>query len=94
MNHSDAPVRYLVVSTTNRPDVVEYPDGATLVVLAGQRLAYPHGADVDQSPSGITLGVIQARRRLRLAQEALAERVVGAQIRREHFSATVMPRRA
>jgi uncharacterized cupin superfamily protein len=50
-NHSDAPVRYLVVSTTNRPDVVEYPDiGATLVVLAEQRLAYSHGADVDPQP--------------------------------------------
>jgi uncharacterized cupin superfamily protein len=51
VNRSDAPVRYLVVSTTNRPDVVEYPDtAATLVVLAGERLAYPHGADVDQKP--------------------------------------------
>ena len=40
-----------MVSTTNRPDVVEYPDtGATLVVLAEQRLAYPHGADADQKP--------------------------------------------
>jgi uncharacterized cupin superfamily protein len=49
LNRSDAPVRYLVVSTTNRPDVVEYPDtGATLVVLAEQRLAYPRGADADQ----------------------------------------------
>jgi hypothetical protein len=38
-----------VVSTTNRPDVVDYPDtAATLVVLAEQRLAYPHGADADQ----------------------------------------------
>jgi uncharacterized cupin superfamily protein len=51
VNHSDAPVRYLVVSTTNRPDVVEYPDtGATLIVLAEQRLAFPHGTDVDQRP--------------------------------------------
>lgn len=51
VNGSDAPVRYLVVSTTNRPDVVEYPDtGATLVVLAKQRLAYPRGADADQTP--------------------------------------------
>jgi uncharacterized cupin superfamily protein len=51
VNHSDAPVRYLVVSTTNRPDVVEYPDtGATLVVLAEQRLAYPRGAEVQQTP--------------------------------------------
>lgn len=50
VNRSDAPVRYIVVSTTNRPDVVEYPDtGATLVVLAEQRLAYPHGADADQT---------------------------------------------
>lgn len=50
VNRSDAPVRYLVVSTTNRPDVVEYTDiGATLVVLAEQRLAYPHGADADQT---------------------------------------------
>jgi uncharacterized cupin superfamily protein len=49
VNHSDAPARYLVVSTTNRPDVVEYPDTrATLVVLAEQRLAYPHGADAEQ----------------------------------------------
>jgi uncharacterized cupin superfamily protein len=51
VNRSDAPVRYLVVSTTNRPDVVEYPDtGATLVVLEEQRLAYPRGADADQEP--------------------------------------------
>jgi uncharacterized cupin superfamily protein len=51
VNRSDAPVRYLVVSTTNRPDVVEYPDtAATLVVLAERRLAYPHGADADQKP--------------------------------------------
>jgi uncharacterized cupin superfamily protein len=50
VNRSDAAVRYLVVSTTNRPDVVEYPDtGATLVVLAEQRLAYPHGADAHQT---------------------------------------------
>src|SRR6185437_16655292 len=50
VNRSDAPVRYLVVSTTNCPDVVEYPDtGATLVVLAGQRLAYPHGPDAHQT---------------------------------------------
>ena len=49
VNRSDAPVRYIVVSTTNCPDVVEYPDtGATLVVLAEQRLAFPH-ADADQS---------------------------------------------
>jgi uncharacterized cupin superfamily protein len=46
VNRSDAPVRYLVVSTTHRPDVLEYPDiGATLVVLAEQRLAYPQGAE-------------------------------------------------
>jgi uncharacterized cupin superfamily protein len=51
VNRSDAPVRYLVVSTTNRPDIVEYPDtGATLVVLAEQRLAYPHGADAEHEP--------------------------------------------
>jgi uncharacterized cupin superfamily protein len=51
VNRSDAPVRYLVVSTTNCPDVVEYPDtGATLVVLTEQRLAYPHGADSHQQP--------------------------------------------
>jgi uncharacterized cupin superfamily protein len=49
VNRSDAPVRYLVVSTTNHPDVVEYPDTrARLVVLADQRLAYPHGADAHQ----------------------------------------------
>jgi uncharacterized cupin superfamily protein len=51
VNRSDTPVRYLVVSTTNRPDLVEYPDtGSTLVVLAEHRLAYPHGADADQEP--------------------------------------------
>ena len=51
VNRSDAPVRYLVVSTTNRPDIVEYPDtGATLVVLEDQRLAYPEGAGADQKP--------------------------------------------
>jgi uncharacterized cupin superfamily protein len=50
VNRSDAPVRYLLVSTTNRPDVVEYPDtGATLVVLDEQRVAYPQGADADQT---------------------------------------------
>jgi uncharacterized cupin superfamily protein len=50
VNRSDAPVRYLVVSTTNRPDVVEYPDtGATLVVLDEQRLAYPGGVDARQT---------------------------------------------
>jgi uncharacterized cupin superfamily protein len=49
VNRSDATVRYLVVSTTNHPDVVEYPDtGATLVVLANQRLVYPRGADAHQ----------------------------------------------
>jgi uncharacterized cupin superfamily protein len=48
VNQSDAPVRYIVVSTTNRPDVVEYPDtGARLVVLEDQRLAYQNGADAD-----------------------------------------------
>jgi uncharacterized cupin superfamily protein len=51
VNRSDATVRYLVVSTTNHPDVVEYPDtGATLVVLAEQRLVYPRGADAHQNP--------------------------------------------
>jgi uncharacterized cupin superfamily protein len=51
VNRSDEPVRYLVVSTTTRPDVVEYPDtGATLLVLAEQRLAYPGGADAQQTP--------------------------------------------
>jgi uncharacterized cupin superfamily protein len=51
VNRSDRPVRYLVVSTTNRPDIVEYPDtGALLVVLAEQRLAYPPGADADGEP--------------------------------------------
>jgi uncharacterized cupin superfamily protein len=51
VNRSGAPVRYLIVSTTNRPEVVEYPDtGATLVVLAGQRLAYPPSAAGDQEP--------------------------------------------
>ena len=49
VNRSDVSARYLVVSTTNRPDVVEYPDvGATLVVLAEQRRVYPPGADADQ----------------------------------------------
>lgn len=49
VNRSDAPARYLVVSTTHRPDIVEYPDiGATLVVLAEQRRVYPRGADADQ----------------------------------------------
>jgi len=51
VNRSDAPVRYIVVSTTNRPDVVEYPEaGARLVVLGEQRLAYPDGADAPQIP--------------------------------------------
>ena len=51
VNPSDAPVRYLVVSTTHRPDIVEYPDtGATLVVLPDHRRAYPPGADTDQTP--------------------------------------------
>lgn len=51
VNRSDAPVRYLAVSTTNRPDVVEYADTAvTLVVLSEQRRAYPDGAEVDRTP--------------------------------------------
>ena len=51
VNRSDAPVRYLLVSTTNSPDLVDYPDtGATLVVLAEQRLAYPPGASADPKP--------------------------------------------
>jgi uncharacterized cupin superfamily protein len=51
VNRSNEPVRYLVVSTTTRPDVVEYPDtGATLLVLTEQRLAYPRGADAHQKP--------------------------------------------
>jgi uncharacterized cupin superfamily protein len=51
VNRSDVPARYLVVSTTNRPDVVEYLDTrAMLVVLAEQRLAYPHGAEAHQKP--------------------------------------------
>ena len=51
VNRSNAPVRYLVVSTSNRPDVVEYPDtGATLVVLAEQRLSYPDRAGADPKP--------------------------------------------
>lgn len=51
VNRSDEPVRYLVVSTTHYPDIVEYPDtGATLVVGAEQRLAYPHGSDAPQQP--------------------------------------------
>jgi uncharacterized cupin superfamily protein len=50
VNRSDAPVRYIVVSTTNRPDVVEYPDtGARLVVLAERRVAYPD-ADAPEKP--------------------------------------------
>jgi uncharacterized cupin superfamily protein len=49
VNGSAAPARYLVVSTANLPDVLEYPDtGATLVVLPEQRRGYPHGADTDQ----------------------------------------------
>src|SRR5919206_1150565 len=48
VNRSDAPVRYLVGSTTNRADVVEYPDiWATLVVIDERRSAYPHGADAE-----------------------------------------------
>jgi len=51
VNRSAEPVRYLVISTTNRPDVLEYPDiGATLVVLAEQRLAFPEGAEAPQLP--------------------------------------------
>lgn len=51
VNRSDAPVRYLIVSTTNRPDVVEYADiGASLVVLAERRLAYRSGAEAHAQP--------------------------------------------
>ena len=51
VNLSDAPVRYVVVSTTHLPDVVEYPDtGTTLVVLTERRAAYPHGAGAHQQP--------------------------------------------
>jgi uncharacterized cupin superfamily protein len=50
VNRSDMAVRYLIVSTTNRPDIVEYPDtGATLLVLDEQRLAFAHGVDADQA---------------------------------------------
>jgi uncharacterized cupin superfamily protein len=50
VNQSGVPARYLVISTTNRPDVVEYPDtGATLVVLAEQRLAFPKEAGTQQT---------------------------------------------
>lgn len=49
INRSDETARYMVVCTTRRPDVVEYPDtGATLVVLADQRLAYANGAEGPQ----------------------------------------------
>lgn len=48
-HRSDGSARYLVVSTTNRPEVVEYPDiGAALVVLTEQRRVYPLGANTDQ----------------------------------------------
>jgi uncharacterized cupin superfamily protein len=50
VNRSTKVVRYLVVSPTHRPDVVEYPDiGATLVVLAERRKAFPAGADAEQT---------------------------------------------
>jgi uncharacterized cupin superfamily protein len=50
VNRSDTPVRYIVVSTTTRPDIVEYLDtGATLMVLPEQRLAYQPNADADQT---------------------------------------------
>lgn len=53
VNRSEKAVRYLVVSTTNSPDVVEYPDiGATLVVLGERRLAYPRGAGADRGAAG------------------------------------------
>lgn len=49
VNRSAKVVRYLVVSPTHRPDVVEYPDiGAILVVLAERRKAFPAGADAEQ----------------------------------------------
>ena len=65
VNRSDAPVRYVVVSTTNRPDVVEYPDtGATLVVLDERRVAYPDGADADQ------MSVVTAAMRAATDQDA------------------------
>ncbi len=52
VNRSDAPARYLVVSTANSPDVVEYPDtGATLVVLSEQRQIYPRGTGEDPTPA-------------------------------------------
>ncbi len=50
VNLSDATVRYLMLSTTNRPDIVEYPDvGGTLLVLDGQRRAYRDRAETDQT---------------------------------------------
>jgi len=65
VNRSDAPVRYVVVSTTNRPDVVEYPDtGASLVVLDERRVAYPDGADADQ------MSVVTAAMRAATDQDA------------------------
>ena len=46
VNRSDSPVRYLVVSTKNLPDIVRYPDtGATLTVLDQERVAYSAGAE-------------------------------------------------
>lgn len=48
VNRSDVLARYLVVSTTNRPDVLEYPDiGATYVVLEDRRRAYSNDTDKD-----------------------------------------------
>lgn len=51
VNCSHEPVRYIVVSTANHPDIVEYPDtGATLVVLPEQRLAYQREAAAELAP--------------------------------------------
>ena len=59
VNGSDVPARYLVVSTANRPDVVEYPDtGAMLVVLGERRLAYQHGTDAD--PKSLVVEAMRA----------------------------------
>ena len=35
INNSDAPLRYLAVSTMNNPEVVEYPDSGKVFVMAG-----------------------------------------------------------
>jgi uncharacterized cupin superfamily protein len=48
VNHSDAPVRYLMLSTRSTPEVVEYPELGTVRVMTRQPFE-PPGPDEDEA---------------------------------------------